>query len=368
MAQARIGVLKNLDRYETLLADNQVQRNKDDAQFQIGRIVNAELQNPVKAIAEFRKVVSKYPKSEFADDAQLEIGKALLALGKLEDARKELRELPVKYPNSALADDALFLVGQSYEQQAVRLAGITQEKAKAEAFERGQRGAYSRFNEQVSGRASGQQQRRDKLKKAGDGEALALDEASNAALELNFRQEGISQTAKIAEQQAETESAIEVANRQDRINEAYREAVAMYAKAASDYPLGDKTDESLLKIAQIFETQLKDRAAAMQTYQKIVKLFPGTPVAEDAAWKVAQFHERESKYTAAAEAYRDFIRNYPGSARVADAQFALAEVLEQLGNWVDAMDAYETFRQKFGSHPKAQLAMEQINWIKAYRK
>jgi hypothetical protein len=53
---------------------------------------------------------------------------------------------------------------------------------------------------------------------------------------------------------------------------------------------------------------------------------------------------------------------------VADAQFALAEVLEQLGNWVDAMDAYETFRQKFGSHPKASLAMEQINWIKAYRK
>src|SRR5205085_3374998 len=60
MATARMAVLKNLDRYETLIADNEVQRNKDDAQFQIGRIVNAELQNPVKAIAEFKKVVSKF--------------------------------------------------------------------------------------------------------------------------------------------------------------------------------------------------------------------------------------------------------------------------------------------------------------------
>lgn len=368
MVQARMVVLKNLDKFENLLADNEVQRNKDDAQFQIGRIVQEQLQNPVKAVAEFRKVVSKYPKSDIADDAQLEIGKSLLALGRLDDARKELLQVPGKFPNSPLADDALFLIGQSYEQQGLKLASITIEKARAEAFEQGQRGAYRAFNAQVAGRGGRLQQRRDDLKKSGDFDALALDEAKNAASELNFLQGGIANTARFAEQQAETESAIEVANRQDRINDAYREAVAMYMKSVSDYPLGDKTDESLLKIAQIFETHLKDRAAAMQTYQRIVKLFPGTPVAEDAAWKVAQFHEREAKYTAAAEAYRDFIRNYPGSARVADAQFALAEVLEQLGNWVDAMDAYETFRQKFGSHPKATLAMEQINWIKAYRK
>ena len=128
------------------------------------------------------------------------------------------------------------------------------------------------------------------------------------------------------------------------------------------------TDDALLRMAQIYETELKDRVAAMETYQKIVKLFPGTPVAEDAAWKVAQFHEQEGKHKQAVDAYRDFIRNYPASGRVADAQFAMAEALEQLGRWVEAMDAYETFRQKFTSHPKVQVALEQINWIKAYRK
>ena len=139
-------------------------------------------------------------------------------------------------------------------------------------------------------------------------------------------------------------------------------------RAAGEYPLGDKTDQSLLRVAQIFETKLRDRKAAMDTYQRIVKLFPGTPVAEDAAWNVALFYEQEAKHALASAAFREFIRNYPGSQRVADAQFAFAESLEQMNKWNEAMDAYEVFRQKFGKHPKARLASEQINWIKTYRK
>jgi TolA-binding protein len=132
--------------------------------------------------------------------------------------------------------------------------------------------------------------------------------------------------------------------------------------------LGDFADDSLLRMAQILETSLRDRAAAMKTYQAVVKFFPGTPVAEDAAWKTAQFLEEDARYAEAAQALQDFIRNYPASARVADAQFALAESLEQQGKWLEAMDAYETFRQKFTEHPKAAQAVEQISWIKTYRK
>ena len=142
----------------------------------------------------------------------------------------------------------------------------------------------------------------------------------------------------------------------------------MFGRAASDYPLGDRTSESLLRMAEIFESHLKDRRNAMTTYQKVVKFFPGTPVAENASWRVAQFHEEEAKYDDAVIAYRDFIRNYPASGRVADAQFAMAEALEQLGRWVEAMDAYQTFREKFAKHTKARAAQDQINWIKAYRR
>ena len=106
----------------------------------------------------------------------------------------------------------------------------------------------------------------------------------------------------------------------------------------------------------------------MESYAQLAKLFSGTPVAEDASWRVANFYREGRKFDQAIAALRDFIRSYPASPRVADAQFALAEVLERKGDYGDAMDAYEIFRQKFAKHPKAQLAQEQINWIKTYRK
>ncbi len=367
MCKSRIEILKSIDRYQLLLSDDKVQRNKDDAQFQIGRIVNEQLQNPIKAIAEFRKVVANFPKSDLADDAQFEIGKALLGMNRLDQAREELLRVPKLYPTSPLADDALFLVGQTYERAAVKLASVTVEKARAEAYEDNQRSAYRAFRQQNDAQGKLSLTRRDELKKAGKTALLALEEASAAAT-FNGQLDTIGNATRGAELKAETESALQVANRQDKINDAYRQSVAMYARVAAEYPLGDMTDKSLLRMAQILETELKDRKASMKTYQDIVKYFPGTPVAEDAAWKVASFYDQEGKYDEAVKAYREFIRTYPASVRVPDAQYSLAESLEQLGRWIEAMDAYETFRQKFNSHPKAQTAQEQINWIKAYRK
>ena len=368
MPRRRIEILKSLDRYQTLLADAQITKNKDDAQFQIARIVLEELRYPVKAVAEFRKVIGNFPQSDQAASAQLEIGKSLLALGKIEDARKELLKVPAVYPNSPLADKALYQVGQSFEQQAQRLAGVSAQVVKAEMFQMGQQaayGSYQKANEEQEGRLAA---RRAELKKGGKEQELALDEAYNASRFGGMSSAGISNIVRQAEVQAETESALQVANRQDRINEAYRQAVAAYAKAAADYPLGSTTGSSLEHMAVIYEVHLKDPAAAMTTYQRVVQLFPGTPVAENAALKVARFHEQQGKYDLAVNDYRDFIRTYPASSQVADAQYSLAEALEQQGRWVEAMDAYQTFREKFANNPKAAKALEQIQWIKAYRK
>ena len=369
-ARKRIEILKGLDRYQTLLADKVVTRNKDDAQFQIARIVLEDLNNPLKAAAEFRKVVEEFPKSDQAAAAQLEIGKALLSLAKTEEARKELLKVPANYPNSPLADQALHLVGQSYEQQAERLAAISVQTVKAEMFQKGQQAAYENYQRQEQDVGGKLKQRRAELqKKPGDNkDLLENEEAYNAARFNGMASPNVFGNVRQAEQQAETASALQLANRQDRINEAYRQAVAVYAKAAADYPLGTKTGASLEHMAIIYEVHLKDPAAAMATYQRVVQLFPGTSVAENAALKVARFHERQGKYDLAVNSYRDFIRTYPASSQVADAQYSLAEALEQQGRWVEAMEAYQTFRDKFSSHPAAAKAAEQIQWIKAYRK
>jgi TolA-binding protein len=370
LARKRIEILKSLDRYQTLLADKLVTRNKDDAQFQIARIVLEDLHYPLKAAAEFGKVVADFPNSDQAAGAQLEIGKALLSLGKTEEARKELLKVPGNYPNSPLADQALYLVGQSYEQQAERLEGISAQTVKAEMFMKGQQAAYDQYQKQEQATGTMLKARRTELQsKAGNKDLLDNEDAYNASRFNGMASSpNISNSVRLAEQQAETESALQLANRQDRINEAYRQAVAVYAKAAADYPLGTKTGTSLEHMAVIYEVHLKDPAAAMATYQRVVQLFPGTPVAENAALKVARFHEQQGKYDLAVNDYREFIRTYPASAHVADAQYSLAEALEQQGRWVEAMEAYQTFRDKFGNHPKAARALEQIQWIKAYRK
>ncbi len=246
MARVRIEVLKNLDRYQTLLADDAVQRNKDDAQFQIGVIVLEKLANPVKAVAEFRKVVANYAKSPQADDAQLEIGKVLLVLGQLAEARDELLKVSRNYPGSPLADDALYLIGQSYERDAQRLAAVTSQKARADAFERQQRGATAQFNEEQRKKDAAFSLERDMLKREGRKEELDLSEAAQAFRSGSANLDTLGVTARQAAITAETESALQVANRQDRINEAYRRAVEVYARSSADYPLGDMTDDCAL--------------------------------------------------------------------------------------------------------------------------
>ncbi len=368
MARSRIEILKSLDRYQKLLTDKEVTRNKDDAQFQIGRIVLERLNNRVKAIEEFDKVVKAYPESELADNAQLEIGKALLALGRLTEAREALLKVS-NYTSSPLADNALYLIAQSYENEAVQLASADTATANKKLVMAKQEEAYRNVQAaQIMNESRLQARRKELSQMGGKGKDILELEDAYANFRYNGGDNTIGQYARIAQLQTEKETALQAANRQDRINEAYRAAVDMYLRAATNYPLGEQTANSLLSAAQILETKLKDNERAMQTYIRIVKFFPSSPVAEDAAWKVAQFHERQRDYEAAVDAYRDFIRKYPSSSRVPDAQFAMAESLEQLGRWVEAMDAYEVFRERFTQHPKADLAQEQINWIKAYRK
>ena len=105
---------------------------------------------------------------------------------------------------------------------------------------------------------------------------------------------------------------------------------------------------------------------AIAAYEQLVAHYPGSAIAEDAAWKISQFDIRQEKWDEAIKAFNQFMYNFPRSARVEDAQFAVAECYEHLGDWVKAMDAYQTYLNKFPEGKNAQKARDQINWIKAY--
>jgi TolA-binding protein len=364
-ANRRIEVLKDLARYQGLV-DEKGQRKAFDAQYQIAVIVRNQLSNPVKAIIEYRKVVTNWPESYVAAPALYEMGTAYLSLGETEKARDALRQVAEKYPTSPLASSALFMVGKSYEDEADKLASVTREKSLEQARDVAQRNAYELSQ---SSRARQQVLRLDRienLKKEGKGKAAEVEEASTAANYGQFNDANVMVFAQKALQDVETLTATQLADRQDKINAALRKAVAAYT-ATSKIAGGNKADAALLQMATIYDQRLKDSKAAMETWLEIVRQFSGTAVAEDASWKLAQYYEREGKSSEAIDAYTVFLRNYRRSPNAGPAQFAIAENYERIGKWVAAMDSYNNYITNFPEGPLVNKAKEQINWIKTYR-
>ncbi len=364
-AKRRVGILKDLARYQALV-DEEGQRKAFDAQYQIAEIVLGKLANPVKAIIEYRKVTARWPKSHLADDALFKVGTTYLSMGETAKARKALLGVAEKYATSPLADDALYLVGKSYEDESLKLAGATRGQTVRLAQKKAQRQAYAmaqarRRTDSVTNEAI-----ISKLRDAGRNQQAEMQEARFAGRQQFFQKANVAVAAQRAGQEVEMLTAVQLADRQDKINAALRRAVESYLKA-SKVAAADKADEALLRMAGIYADKLKDADAAMKTYLEIVRQFSGTAVAEDASWKIAQYHERQGKYAEAIKAYEAFLRNYRRSPKAGPAQFAIAENYEHLGQWVKAMDAYTNYINNFPKGSLVTKAREQINWIKTYR-
>jgi TolA-binding protein len=364
-ANRRIEILKSLARYQKVV-DEVGQRKAFDAQYQIGSIVRSKLSNPVKAIIEFRKVAGNWPNEHLADDALYQVGVIYVELGETEKAREALLTVADKYPNSPLADDALFMVGKSHEDEAQKLSAVTRTKSVELANIEAQKQAYqiSQAGRRMT-RARGQQRLTD-LKKAGQLEEADSEVANFAARNQAFDLAQARVIANWSQQQAEVLTAQQLADRQDKINAALRKAVDSYRRAAA-LVSGDKADDALLRMADIYDKQLKDDEEAMATWLEIVEQFGGTSVAEDSSWKIAQYYEHHGQHQKAIEAYQKFLHSYRNSPKAGDAMFAVAENYEYLGKWVDAMDAYTNYLNKFPQGPHVERAKEQITWIKTYR-
>ncbi len=66
---------------------------------------------------EFQKVLEKYPKSKWADNAQFGLGLIYEELGEYQKAVKELEKVITHYPKGDKAPNALFGIGEIYERK-----------------------------------------------------------------------------------------------------------------------------------------------------------------------------------------------------------------------------------------------------------
>jgi TolA-binding protein len=346
--------------------DEKEQRKAFDAQFQIATILQTQLSNPQKAIIEYRKVATEWPQSHLADAALLAIGQIYMNLGEIDKGRQTLMSLATLYPDRSLADDALVLVGKSFEDEAAKLAGLTRGSTLVASQEIAQKSAYQQVQASRDMNRKVQDEKVDALKRSGKSDLAELEQANQAANSQAWNSANFEIAASKAAQDVETLSARQLADRQDKTNAALRKAVEAYASAAR-VPGADKAGDALLRMAVIYDEQLKDSPAALATWKEIVSQFSGTAVAEEASWRIAQYYDRAANWKDAVEAYKAFLRNYRRSARAGQAQFSIAEGYEHLNQWVEAMDSYNNYLSNFADGPLAQKAKEQINWIKTYR-
>ena len=235
---------------------------------------------------------------------------------------------------------------------------MAQEQALKDAY----RSVQSRRNDNKNE----SEQRLKSAKGTGKADVAELEEARQAGSNQAFNSANFELAAAKAIQDVETLSAVQMADRQDRINASLRKAVEAYG-SASKVPGADKAGDALLRMAVIYDEQLKDSNLALATWKEIVNQFSGTAVAEEASWRIAGYYERAANYADAVEAYKAFLRNYRRSPKAAQAQLSIAECFEHLNKWVEAMDAYTSYINSFPEGPAAAKAREQINWIKTYR-
>ena len=226
----------------------------------------------------------------------------------------------------------LYQVGKSYEDEANRLGTVTRAVTLELNKDLAQKRAY------IYEQHHSAQQRPQHAEREGAGTAAKREEGgwrscrspSTAGTSRSSTTPTPTIVADNANREQESQTAGQLADRQDKINAALRKAVVAYAEA-SKVPGGDKAGEALLHMAVIYNDRLGDSGQAMSTWLEIVRQFSGTAVAEEASWQIAQHYEKAGQYAEAVEAYKSFLRNYRRSPKASEAQFFVAENYEHLG-------------------------------------
>lgn len=72
----------------------------------------------------------------------------------------------------------------------------------------------------------------------------------------------------------------------------YQESLSAYQKLIKDHPADMRADRSLVRMAEIYETNLKDRVQAQQTYERILLDYPKSLFLDDARQKIRSLSEK----------------------------------------------------------------------------
>ncbi len=188
---------------------------------------------------------------------------------------------------------------------------------------------------------------------------------ANAERQLERRREAIATYDRLLA--TTPRSPYAVAARYERLLTLFREGDhARVLKDAADFadPPPDIADDLLWLQAESAEA-LKDDARVVQCYRLLLKKFPDSELAADAAYRLACHLQRRQDWEEASRVYLDLVARYPTNALVPKALFASGLCLAQAGHSDAALRDWHALLTRFPDHetvPEAlfQKAMEEM--------
>ncbi|MBW1871623.1 MAG: tetratricopeptide repeat protein [Deltaproteobacteria bacterium] len=343
--EPRLDLTASIKIYEEILEKHPDFQHADTVLYLYGFGLN-EQGNEQAALAIYRTLIKRYPKSAFVADAHLAIGEYHFAKGEFKIALNSYGHV-LNYIDTHLTDLALYKTAWCYFK-------LGNPKKAAARFKRILNRA-DELNRQKSGRT--------------DAAAIQLKNEALEDLALTFSESGGAKEAyRFMKQVGGEEYSIGVLRslgdvffRQAR----YLKAVESYRILVERFPLSTESPEHRARIAEAYERAgrmekaLVERRALAQNYgpgsswaKKNVAnkeaLAEAERISEESLRFVALYRHKQAQdkrsdktYQVSAGAYREYLKQFPDRPESAKMHFYLGEVLFKLKNYDKAAKHYE---------------------------
>ncbi len=142
----------------------------------------------------------------------------------------------------------------------------------------------------------------------------------------------------------------------------YDSAYASFSAVEQLAPKDEKVTPQALFYKGLSAFALKYYGDAVKVWEKLVKTFPSSPRAAEAAFRAGDLYARAGKYQEAQALLQWILESHPDHPRTPEALFRLGQIHYNQGDYQAAIATYEKFLQLYPYHPlkdNVQRAMEQ---------
>lgn len=280
-----------------------------------------------------QKFLRDYPQSEFAPDAGLALGRALVSEARLEEAVRAYREVWVKYPGTAVDLEA----GKALADLSASGVEVSSWTAQ-EWYERGKnlvRAAQYDKAVEVFGKL---------LEKEPDSpnRAEALFRTGVSHFYNGKRGDAVVVLGKMMKDyprdQRVPEALYWIGRSYGRLGERDK-SVKTFQKLVSSYAKNEWADDALFLIGNIYR-EANDAKKALEVYGRLAADYPESRFADSAIWWNAWAYYKAGDYRKAEQTLQELINRYPRSFLVHQARYWQGRTAEKTGNNAKAAEYY----------------------------